>query len=152
MNWEAVSAISEIVGAITVVGTLFYLAIQIKHSTVVAREQAHYHMLENQTSYFDRLSTDRELVKTVYGKDLSEGEVDDLQHKMATQSIFFKWNWEYLRAQEGLYDSKDLPIAGYRWQFSAAKLDQHWGWLKNMFDPGFVEFMEKEVIPHAHDL
>ena len=104
MNWEAVSAISEIIGAIAVASTLFYHAIQIRHSSTVAREQAHYHMLENQVSFFDRLATDR-----------------------------------------------DMPTAGYRWQFKAAGFGQHWDFLKDMFDPGFVEFMEAEVIPDAQD-
>jgi hypothetical protein len=36
----------------------------------------------------------RELVKTVYGKNLSEEEIDSLQHEMVTQSVLFKWNWE----------------------------------------------------------
>jgi hypothetical protein len=50
-----------------------------------------------------------------------------------------------------LYDKKDMPIAGYRWQFGAARFAQHWHSIKDMFDPGFADFMEKEVIPHAHD-
>ncbi len=149
MNWEAVSAISEIIGAIAVVSTLFYLAVQIRHSSTVAREQAHYHMLENQVSFFDRVATDREFVKTAYGKDLSEDKIDSLQHEMLTQSVLFKWNWEYLRAQEGLYAEKDMPIAGYKRQFKAAGFDQHWSILKDMFDPGFVEFMEAEVISNV---
>ena len=33
MNWEAISAVGEIVSATTVVVTLIYLAIQIRHST-----------------------------------------------------------------------------------------------------------------------
>ncbi len=151
MNWEAITAISEIVGAIAVVSTLFYLAIQIRQSTVVAREQAHYHMLENQVSYLDRIATDREFVRTAYGKDLSEDEIDSLQHEMLTQSVLFKWNWEYLRAQEGLYSKKDIPIAGYRWHFTAAGFDQHWSSMKDRFDPDFVEFMEEEVISDARD-
>ena len=31
MNWDAIGAIAELVGAIAVVGTLFYLAIQVRH-------------------------------------------------------------------------------------------------------------------------
>jgi len=32
MNWDAIGAIAELVGAIAVVGTLFYLAVQVRHS------------------------------------------------------------------------------------------------------------------------
>ena len=37
MNWEAVGAVGEILGAGTVVATLFYLARQVKHATAVSR-------------------------------------------------------------------------------------------------------------------
>ncbi|MBT5558916.1 MAG: hypothetical protein HOJ88_03415 [Proteobacteria bacterium] len=40
MNWEAISAIGEIIGAITVVATLSYLARQIKDSTRASRSQS----------------------------------------------------------------------------------------------------------------
>ena len=32
MNWDAIAAVGEIVGAVAVVGTLGYLALQIRHS------------------------------------------------------------------------------------------------------------------------
>ena len=35
MNWDAVSAIAEMVGAVAVVTTLAYLALQVRQSTVV---------------------------------------------------------------------------------------------------------------------
>ena len=41
MNWEALGAIGEIVGAGAVVFTLAYLAIQIRHSTKLANSDAH---------------------------------------------------------------------------------------------------------------
>ena len=34
MNWDAIGAIGELVGAAAVVGTLFYLAIQIRLSNI----------------------------------------------------------------------------------------------------------------------
>jgi hypothetical protein len=37
MRWDAVGAIGEILGALAVVATLFYLARQIRHNTIVAR-------------------------------------------------------------------------------------------------------------------
>lgn len=40
MNWEAVGAVGEILGAATVVATLFYLARQVGHATAVARASA----------------------------------------------------------------------------------------------------------------
>ena len=46
MNWEAISAIGEIVGAAAVVLTLGYLAIQIRQSTKLANADAHERAVE----------------------------------------------------------------------------------------------------------
>ena len=41
MNWDAVGAIGEIIGAIAVLATLAYLAIQIRQNTEAQRAQTH---------------------------------------------------------------------------------------------------------------
>lgn len=38
MNWEAIGAVGEVVGAIAVVATLFFLAVQIRHGRRVQQE------------------------------------------------------------------------------------------------------------------
>jgi hypothetical protein len=146
MNWDAIGAIGEIIGAIAVVSTLFYLAVQIRQSAKVAREQAHYHMLQNQVSTMDRWATDREYVKTTFGKGLTEDRIDEIQHEMVAQSVLLKWNWEFLRAQEGLYEDKDMPVAGYRWLYTTAGFGKHWGSIRERVDSDFAKFMEEEVI------
>ena len=40
MNWEAISAISDIVGAIAVVVSLIYIAVQIRQNTRMMRSGA----------------------------------------------------------------------------------------------------------------
>ena len=47
MNWEALGAIGELVGAGAVVLTLGYLAVQIRHSTKLAKSNAHERSVEN---------------------------------------------------------------------------------------------------------
>jgi hypothetical protein len=151
VNWEAIGAIGELVGASAVIGTLAYLSIQIRQTNLIAREQAHYHMLQNQISYYDRLAQDPEYLKTVYGEHLSESEVRRLQHRSHATSVFFKWNWEFLRAQEGIYGSTHVPIEGFRREFKNASLGEQWISQKHIFDPRFVSFMDAEVAPHATD-
>ena len=43
VNWEAVGAIAEMLGAVAVFLTLAYLAVQVRQSNIVTREQAQYH-------------------------------------------------------------------------------------------------------------
>jgi hypothetical protein len=37
MNWDAIGAVAEILGSLTVIGTIFYLAIQVGHAAAVAK-------------------------------------------------------------------------------------------------------------------
>lgn len=48
MNWDAVSAITEIVGLIVLIGTLFYLAIQIKDGNRIAQANSLQSILDSQ--------------------------------------------------------------------------------------------------------
>ena len=151
MNWEALGATAELLGAVAVFATLVYLSLQVRQSNIVTREQAHYHMLQNQIGHFDRLATDLAFVKTVYGEHLSEGEARDRQHEAHTVSILLKWNWEFLRVQDGIYPASNLPLEGLRWSYKTIGIDRHWEEKKTWLDAGFVEFMESEIIPHAVD-
>ena len=40
MNWEAIAAIGQIIGAIAVVATLFYLAVEIRQNSRIVEENS----------------------------------------------------------------------------------------------------------------
>lgn len=42
MNWDAIGAVGELVGAVAVVVTLVYLALQIRHNTNQSRASSHH--------------------------------------------------------------------------------------------------------------
>lgn len=149
MSIQDLGSIGELIAAIATIGTLLYLAIQIRQNNIIAKEQAHYHMLQNQTSYYDRLAQHPDYLRTVYGEHLTDSEVKHLQHQSNATSVFFKWNWEYLRAQEGIYGSSDIPTEGFRREFQNANLFEQWCNQKEIFDPRFREFMDREVVPNA---
>ena len=149
MNWEALGAIAELLGAIAVFVTLAYLAVQVRQSNIVTREQAQYHMLQNQIRYFDALAESPDFVRTVYGVEQNEEEIRFRQHEAHIVSLLFRWNWEYLRVQDGIYPTDSLPVDGYRWQWATIGLRDHWQDKRGWFDPSFVAFMESDVIPVA---
>lgn len=149
MNWDALGAISELLGAIAVFATLAYLAVQVRQSNIVTREQAQYHMLQNQLSYFDRLAGSPDFVRTVYGADLSEEGIRYRQHEAHVVALLFRWNWEYLRVRDGIYPMNSLPVEGFRWQYRTIGIAEQWADKKSWLDSGFVEFMESQVIPFA---
>ncbi|MGK0223076.1 MAG: hypothetical protein ACI9ON_002319, partial [Limisphaerales bacterium] len=79
MSIQDLGSLGELIAAAATLGTLIYLAIQIRQNNLIAKEQAHYHMLQNQTSYYDRLAQDPAYIRTVYGEQLTDLEVKYLQ-------------------------------------------------------------------------
>ena len=65
MNWDAIAAIGEIVGALAVVLTLGYLAIQTRSAKDVALAQAQRELAAGLNSVWSRLEQDRELLRLV---------------------------------------------------------------------------------------
>ena len=149
MNWDALGAVAELLGAIAVFATLAYLAVQVRQSNIVTREQAQYHMLQNQLSYFDRLAESPDFVRTVYGREQTDEQIAYRQHEAHIVGLLFRWNWEYLRVQDGIYPVDALPVEGFRWQYRTIGINSQWDEKKSWLDPGFVAFMEREIIPFA---
>ena len=73
MNWDAIGAFGEVAGAIAVVFTLFYLAVQTKkHTAAVSSESAR--AAETAMSEFNReLARDPELLKVIIKSYESDG-------------------------------------------------------------------------------
>ncbi len=75
MNWEAISAISEIVGAIAVVISLIYVAAQIRQNTKMMRSAAKQSLTEaSQNFIYTAIDKSEEWVKLTTGDDPSTPE------------------------------------------------------------------------------
>ena len=61
MNWEAVSAIGQVTGAIAVIATLLYLSVQIRHSVLALRNTNAWAINEGLSTLNGRIATDPEL-------------------------------------------------------------------------------------------
>lgn len=60
MNWDAVGATAEILGAIAIFASLIYLAVQIRESTNQASAQMHQNVAAEQTRVCDAITGDPE--------------------------------------------------------------------------------------------
>ena len=77
MNWEAISAVSEIVGAIAVVISLIYVATQIHQNTRMMRSAAKQSLTETtQNLIYKAIDYSEEWVKLMTGDDPSTSEED----------------------------------------------------------------------------
>jgi hypothetical protein len=89
MNWNAIGALSESVGAVAVVVTLLYLAIQIRAQTKESRLTATRDLSRDYLDAVEAISRDKE-VFSLYLKALAEYE--DLPHdeRIRISMIFFR--------------------------------------------------------------
>lgn len=99
MNWEAISAIGEIVGAIAVVVTLIYLAIQVRDSTRVAKAATRQSIAEMTMASSSDIVNNQDLAE-MFVRDL-EGEQLQTAEKVRlyARSYVGMRNWENIHYQ-----------------------------------------------------
>jgi hypothetical protein len=142
MNWEAIGAIGEILGAGAVIVTLVYLAVQIRHVREQNQSNALDHIIESLNDFAGRIAESDSLASIVsrgrasYGA-LSEGE--KLRFDMI--HYYFLNNLEswYLQGHQIFGSTREQNIGNIRSNI-AAFCD----------NPGFREFWQsgKALYPH----
>ena len=116
MNWSALGALAEFVGAFGVIASLLYLAGQVRHSRRLAQEEAARSVLSKMNAFLDGISRDHGLADVwVRGsRDLAnlKDQAEAVQFSTFLLSIFrtyeealayqkagVDWDWEGLEAQ-----------------------------------------------------
>ena len=106
MNWEAIIAIAEVIGAIAVVLSLIYVATQIKQNTEASRAQSINQINGQYGALMSQIATNAELAH-IYRKatDGEELEPDELVRYTAYLSAFFAFIEEiFLLHRSGTYE------------------------------------------------
>ena len=113
MNWEAIGAVGEIVGATAVVASLAYLAIQIRHNTQQLEQQGRTHRLssliatEASAAQFRASLAQNPQLASVWRRGLES--MSSLSPDEATQFDYlctdYLWVWAniWMKVQEGLF-------------------------------------------------
>jgi len=146
MNWEAVSAVGEIVGAIAVVGSLIFLGLQIRSQN---RESRFAAMHEISEAFRDSISQTLDpgiaeiLTKAGQGYD----SLTDSEKMVVTgfvQRILRVWEEAYHQHQLGrLSDSIwDVMVTQYAAFMSAEGIARVWSGRKIYYDPAFRSFVD----------
>ena len=107
LNWEAIGAGGELLGAFTVVATLFYLARQVGHATSVARGAARQAIsqmnVDSWGASLDPHVLSRAATKVTAGEELSPEESGNYVRWILMRMRFIE-NGHY-QYEEGLLDS-----------------------------------------------
>jgi len=148
MNWDAVGAIGEIAGAATVIATLFYLALQVKHATSVARASARGVVAQMNVdalaASIDSHALSLAAKKTTLGEELTPDEHSNyVRWILLRMHVCENAHYQY---RQGLLDEEEWTgyislIVGLVGPASYAHA--HWVWAARSFSPSFVAEVER---------
>ena len=112
MNWDAIAAVAEVAGAIGVIVTLLYLALQVRQNNALMQSEASIAYAEMRRGSYRALSEDTTMLsiilKTANGEELSP--VEALSLEFFNRSVFVNWEWGRARNK----DCKRLRISSQR--------------------------------------
>lgn len=147
MNWNAIGAIGQIVGALAVVTSLIYLARQIrtqnKESRIAAMHEIAVAYRESNIPFADPILAE---ILTRAHKDtdsLTEAEV--VQLIVGVQGVFRVWEEAYYQHVAGRLDQHlwDAMLREYSSYLSAPGFDFVWQLRKNGHNDDFRQFVDE---------
>jgi hypothetical protein len=147
MNWEAIGAIGEILGAIAVVVSLIYLAVQIRANQKEVRLAA---MHEISVGFRESISTfaDPQMAELFTRANLQNDTLTDaetLQLVVGMQRIFRVWEEAHNQYRAGRLDKHtwDTMIKQYSSYLAAPGFQMGWELRRQYYDDDFREFVDK---------
>jgi hypothetical protein len=99
MNWDAIGAIAELVGALVVVLTLAYLAKQIRDGNVAARVEANLEITRQYADFIQLLLQNPELF-SVYTRGLRNELDEDEERRFGLLMSHATWYWSSMYFQK----------------------------------------------------
>ena len=148
MNWEAVGAVAEIMGSLTVIGTIFYLAIQVGHAAAVAKataqQSAAQMSIDTMVAALDSQILSSASRKATIGEELTPEEY----------SNYIRWVMVRMRvAENSLYQFRQGLLNLEAWRGQAAIIvahlgpgcvaESHWERVSMAYSESFVEEVKK---------
>ena len=151
MNWEAIGSIAEALGAVGVMATLLYLAVQIRQNTRVAKADFFYRTIDGFIDFNLRVAESDHLPdlfwKALENPDtLSESEERRTRHLMS--GVFRQGERVYYARRDALV-AEDIFRSQMILQTRIARTPGGQRWLKEWgsgMDPDFVKILLESTI------
>lgn len=130
MNWDAVGALGEVLGAIAVLLTLLYLAAQIKQNTVMARATIREQRTDSSQRIILALKDEAELMRK---EELTE--IEQFRYDMLLRAMFRDAEAYSYQRSEGLFGDLEWAAMEETWieAFSNPKVLEVWGRYKSQY-------------------
>ncbi len=147
MNWDAVGALAELAGAIGVIGSLVYLAVQIRQNSHVVRFTLHENYVAGIRGIFEQVQTNPELYRVWRRAMQSPDEMteDDREHfGMLCFAFFNRIHLGYLaREVDSFMGEKYLSDIDQAFLMPATR--SWWTRQRGAFDPGFAAVVDERL-------
>lgn len=153
MNWEAIGAVGELLGAMAVFGSLLFVGLQIKANTKTARLRMHEQTTRSTLSFLTTIVVDSEAFAAGLNStdknfsDLSDGQK---MHFFASMLGMFKhFELMFVQYSQGTLDQKtwDAWSVHIRMQIQQPGAQTWWGFRRDTFIPEFRAFLESSSPP-----
>jgi len=143
LDWNAVGAVGEILGAVAVFLTLLYLAAQIRQSNTLARFEASREIMAQFNACNQLYATDATIRKVLLAKD--ELSVEEAEQLYSYVDMYCNaWATAQLAFDQGLLEEtvfsgvvKDVDVALRRWPNMRQPVER---WFKN-----YPDFKDSEI-------
>ena len=149
MNWEAISAVAEVVGVIAIVVSLIYVSVQIRQNTKVARAATRQAIADSTESLTSDLISNGEIaeifLKHINGEELSAVESFRLQARCYRDMQH--WENIYYQHNEGLV-SRDQWLGFRKNLIALLAIDayrEYWGHEANHYSGQFRAELESII-------
>ena len=149
MNWEAIGAVAEILGASAVVASLLYLARQMRHSTTVTQAATRGTFAQLTTNVLLQIASDAELASIFRrGQNDPDSLSDDEKFRfdLLLYTIFDHWEAMYSQTKRGALTEEDWEkydtaiIGSYLAQPGAQRF---WETVSDMYSASFREYIDQ---------
>ncbi len=154
MNFDAISALAELIAAIGVIVTLIYLAVQIKKQTEEARLAATRELAKEYRDILEPLTFHPEVLD-LYRRAIADYDSLPEDERIRIHfliSRFFRWNeQQHLQMSRGNYDDSFFESMTLRLiEFLSNRgIQQWWRRNKDAFGREFRDFVEANLIEAA---
>ena len=142
VNWDALGAVGEIVGAIAVVMTLIYLAVQTRQNTEAVRHAFSRGVMEDANEWRFRIVENpdvSELFRTGLRDPDRLDANDKYRFRMFMDALVFHW-------QHAHETGVELPLANIQRTLSQPGGSWYWARAKDVLTPVFVAFVERLLL------
>ena len=145
MNWESIGAIGEVVGAVAVIATIGYLALQTRQANRLARAGAVLKLQSEMREHRGAVAFDDELARIILKVEENVGEelsdLDVFRLRVRLQSTLSLIESVYLQFEANVISDEDLVKHHWLFLHIAADAKTYNVWKEESLSPGFVAYI-----------